>query len=79
MASLSLSVLAAAAGDRPAPGRIADGEEPAAQAHTEAAGSPAPGQTERQTQTHQQTEGRTHSFHTVPYIIFYAFCQCQWI
>lgn len=53
----SAPVLSAAAGDRPAAGRAADGEEPAAQTHTEAAGSTAGGQTEEEAQTHRQTKG----------------------
>ena len=50
-------VLSAAAGDRPAAGRAADGEEAAAQAHTEVAGSAAGEQTDGQAQTHQQAKG----------------------
>lgn len=55
-------VLSAAAGDRPTAGRAADGEEPAAQTHAEAAGSPARGQTKGETQTHRQTKGETCFF-----------------
>lgn len=61
-------VLSAAAGDRPTAGRAADGEEPAAQTHTEAAGSAAGGQTKREAQTHWQTKGRIYFFWPAEFI-----------
>lgn len=55
--SAASPVPSAAAGDRPAAGRAAVREEPAAQTHTEAPGSTAGGQTDGKAQTQRQTKG----------------------
>lgn len=57
ISSAASAVLPAAAGDRPAAGWAADGEEAAAQTHTEASGSTAGEQTDGEAHTHRQRKG----------------------
>lgn len=67
--------LSAAAGDRSAAGWVADGEEAAAQTHTEASGFTARAQKNWEKQTQLQTKGNVSIFLIVLFI-FLNFVNC---